>query len=69
MHLYAEAFLQWQEATANVREHGAIVAHPRTGSPIENPYLAVQSAALRNLQRFPKLKTDSLWRQEGEARP
>ena len=31
-------------------------------------YLVVQTAALKNLQRF-RLKTDSLWRVEGEAQP
>jgi hypothetical protein len=34
-----------------------------------NPYLVVQTAALKNLQRFARLKTDSLWRVEGEAQP
>ena len=34
-----------------------------------NPYLVVQTAALKNLQRFARLKTDSLWRQDGEAQP
>lgn len=69
VNLYAESFLQWQEATANVRANGAICAHPRTGQPIPNPYLVVQTAALKNLQRFARLKTDSLWRTKGEAQP
>jgi hypothetical protein len=58
LNLYAEAFQQWQEATANIRENGAVCAHPRTGQPMPNPYLAVQTAALKNLQRFARLKTD-----------
>jgi phage terminase small subunit len=69
VNLYAESFQQWQEATANIREHGAICAHPRTGQPMPNPYLVVQTAALKNLQRFARLTTDSLWRTEGEAQP
>jgi phage terminase small subunit len=69
LNLYAESFQQWQEATANIRENGAVCAHPRTGQPMPNPYLAVQTAALKNLQRFARLKTDSLWRVEGEAQP
>jgi phage terminase small subunit len=68
LNLYAEAFHQWQEATTNIRENGAVCAHPRTGQPMPNPYLVVQTAALKNLQRF-RLKTDSLWRVEGEAQP
>jgi len=69
VNLYAESFLQWQEATANIRTNGAICAHPRTGQPIPNPYLVVQTAALKNLRGFARLKTDALWRQDGEAQP
>jgi phage terminase small subunit len=67
INLYAESFQQWQEATENIREHGAICAHPRTGQPMPNPYLVVQTAALKNLQRFARLRTDSLWRLDSDA--
>lgn len=64
INLYAESFAQWQEATGNIREHGAICAHPRTGQPMSNPYLAVQTAALKSLRSFPRLNTDRLWRDD-----
>lgn len=58
--LYVDAFLDFQEAEANIRAHGVIVAHPRTGAPIENPYLRTKAAAVRALQRF-RLRTECLW--------
>lgn len=61
LHQYASSFIQWKEAETNIRANGAICAHPRTGAPMTNPYLAVQTGALKNLQLFQRLKTDSLW--------
>ena len=43
--MYADAFLEYQAAQANIAEHGSIVFHPRTGAPIENPYLVVRDRA------------------------
>ncbi len=53
LRLYADTLRTYLEAAASVREHGAIVSHPRTGSPIENPYLAImqrQGAALQKMK-------------------
>lgn len=58
--LYADALRIYVEASKNVRENGAICVHPRTGSPIENPYLAVQArqaAALGKMKRLNTAKT------------
>ena len=44
LQIYADALTVYFEASANIRGHGAISAHPRTGAPIENPYLKVQTA-------------------------
>jgi hypothetical protein len=60
--LYADAFQTYQEATANIAQYGAIVQHPRTGQPMPNPYLPLQSAARVVLQKLAIPKTDSLWR-------
>ena len=59
--MYAAAFCQWQEASENIAVNGTICAHPRTGAPIENPYLKIQTMAMRNMQQFDRLKTDCLW--------
>jgi hypothetical protein len=49
---YADAFLEYSVAMANIDANGVIVGHPRTGSPIENPYLSVRDRALKKLQAF-----------------
>lgn len=59
--IYADALVEYREAQANIDEHGAIVFHPRTGSPIENPYTKVRNSAASRLSKFKKMKTDPLW--------
>lgn len=58
---YCEAFLEYRTAAANIAEHGAIVQHPRTGNPIENPYLAVRDRALRKLRSMWDVPAGGLW--------
>ena len=43
--LYVIAFVEAAEARANVDANGPIVAQPRTGAPIHNPYRAVAREA------------------------
>ncbi len=57
---YLDAYMDYRKAQANIAEHGAVVAHPRTGAPIDNPYLKVRGEALKVLRTF-RLKTDALW--------
>lgn len=47
--LYAEAYTEYHQAAAHIAEHGAIVQHPRTGTPMENPYLPVRDRAAKRL--------------------
>ena len=49
---YAEAYLEYQAAAANLAEHGVMVLHPRTQNPIENPYLAIRDRAWGRLTRM-----------------
>lgn len=58
---YADAFLEYQTASQNIAQNGLIVGHPRTGNPIENPYLAVRDRALRKLQSMRSVKAGRLW--------
>ena len=58
--IYTDAFLAYREASANITKHGSIVIHPRTGAPIENPYLKVQLQATNAIRNI-KLKTGDLW--------
>ncbi len=61
MNMYADAFLQYREASANIAQYGNVVAHPRTGTPLPNPYLPILAAARKAIESHTRLKTDSLW--------
>jgi hypothetical protein len=37
------------------------VAHPRTGTPIENPYLKVRSEAMKDMRKLALKGLDKLW--------
>jgi phage terminase small subunit len=52
--------MDYQQAAANIREHGAVVAHPKTGAPFDNPYLKVRGQMLATLQKM-TLITTGLW--------
>jgi phage terminase small subunit len=58
---YADAFIEYREASRNIEANGVIVQHPRTLNPIENPYLQVRDRSLRKLQRFGSIKAQFLW--------
>lgn len=57
---YADAFLEYAEASKNIGEHGAIVQHPRTSNPNQNPYLEIRDRALRKLQGMVNVKAEWL---------
>ena len=61
--IYVDAFLDYAEAESNISKNGAIVAHPRTGTPIDNPYLRVRCQAVKVIQgkAFAFLKSERLW--------
>lgn len=65
---YADAYLEYMQATKNIDEHGTIVQHPRTGNPIENPYLAIRDRALRKLRSIKGINSQGLWTCEVESR-
>lgn len=58
---YADAFLEYREASANIATQGAMVLHPRTANPIENPYLKIRDRALQKLRSLRGIKADWLW--------
>ena len=62
--LFADAFVAYSEATLNLARFGVIVAHPRTGQPMENPYLAIQATARNFLAKSHRIpKDETLWTQ------
>lgn len=62
LRLTAEAFVEYRTAQANISEHGTIVFHPRTGAPIENPYLKIRDRARDSVLKLgARISTDCLW--------
>jgi phage terminase small subunit len=59
---YADAFLEYREATTQIEAHGIIVLHPRTGAPMENPYLPIRDRALKKLEGMKDVRADVLWK-------
>lgn len=60
--MYADAFMDYQEAQANIAKNGTIVIHPRTAAPINNPYCLIKGTAMRQLREITRLKNvDALW--------
>lgn len=60
--MYADCFLDYREAADNIAKNGNIVAHPRTGSPIDNPYIKVKAAAMTQPRKMARLKkVEALW--------
>ena len=58
--MYADAAMEYNAAQANIAEHGAIVFHPRTGAPIDNPYLRVRNTAAATMLKI-GIKCDDVW--------
>ena len=56
--IYADALRTYVEASLNIEKNGAICSHPRTGTPIENPYLKIQLQQGRLLGKMPGIKAD-----------
>lgn len=70
--MLADALRVYVEAADNVRRHGAIVSHPRTGAPLENPYLKIMQAQSKTVAQAHGIKADrvfSLLRAQVEAQP
>ena len=58
--IYADAFAEYASAQSNIAEHGAVVFHPKTGAPIENPYLPIRDKAAAKMLRL-ALRSGDLW--------
>lgn len=61
--LYADAWAEFVDATENVARVGSVCKHPRTGAPMENPYLRVRDRAFERLLKLRrKVNAAGLWR-------
>ena len=61
LHQYADLFVTYREAALNIAKNGAIVAHPKTGAPIENPYLKVRQQTMADLRKLARVKANNVW--------
>lgn len=60
--LYSDQFVTYLEAARNIAELGAIVAHPRTAAPMDNPYLKIRQQAMNAMLKLSRLRNvNSLW--------
>lgn len=58
LQVYGDALVTYVEASTNVDKNGAICSHPRTGAPLENPYLKVRAAAGLTLAKMKGIRGD-----------
>lgn len=58
LQVYADALRTYREAADNVRKNGAVVLHPRTGAPLENPYLKIQASTGAVLAKMRAIRSD-----------
>lgn len=56
--VFLNALTAYREATANLKKNGTIVLHPRTGQPLENPYLKVQTQMGAVLSKMRMIESD-----------
>ena len=56
--IYSDALRTYSEAALNVLKNGAICSHPRTGAPIENPYLKIRAQQAAIIGKMPGIKSD-----------
>lgn len=59
--MYAEAYVEYQEAAANIRQHGVLVQHPKSGAPIQNPYLSIRDRASAKMRTLRVEHVAELW--------
>lgn len=58
--MYADQYVAYQAASANIAEFGTIIKNPRTGQAMPNPYLKVRDDAQRTLTRL-RIDAAFLW--------
>lgn len=59
--MYADQFVAYAEAAVNIAANGNLVVHPRTGSPIPNPYLSIRASSMTAMKRLPTMDAAALW--------
>tara|TARA_Y100000310_G_C20466182_1_gene707759 strand:- start:52 stop:276 length:225 start_codon:yes stop_codon:yes gene_type:complete len=52
--IFYNAKKSYDKAQININEFGEIVSHPRTGAPIENPYIKIREKSAKQMLDFRK---------------
>ena len=60
--MYADSFMEYQAAVANITQCGTICTNEKTGMPFENPFLKVKASAMNEFRKIVRLKNvGALW--------
>jgi P27 family predicted phage terminase small subunit len=49
---YCSSYARWAEAEENVQKFGTVIKSPKSGFPIQNPYVGVANTALEQMRRW-----------------
>ena len=49
---YCAAYARWADAEENVQKFGAVIKSPKSGFPIQNPYVGIVGSALDHMRKF-----------------
>jgi P27 family predicted phage terminase small subunit len=49
---YCASWSRWVDAEENVQKFGTVIKSPKSGFPIQNPYVGVANTALDQMRRF-----------------
>lgn len=70
--LYATSLTEYGKAQANIDANGTVCAHPRSGVPIDNPFVRVRDKCEAKLvalgERIPREAVAELWAALREGR-
>lgn len=56
--IYADALLGYCRARREVERQGAVVLHPKTGAPIDNPHLRIMQQCSAIMGRYKRIQSD-----------
>jgi P27 family predicted phage terminase small subunit len=49
---YCSAWSRWVDAEQNIQKFGTVIKSPKSGFPIQNPYVSVANTALDQMRKF-----------------
>jgi P27 family predicted phage terminase small subunit len=49
---YCAAYSRWAEAELSVQKYGAVIKSPKSGYPIQNPYVGIANTAMDQMRKF-----------------